>query len=711
MTANVVLVVEHIPRTLTMLRQVLEAEGHTVLAAHDAHEALAQMAEVGRQVDLVIQDLSVPDMEPAELTQRLRACPGGAEVPILASSGFLGGQHGAQALGADFSALLVKPFEAARVAEVVNTHLPARTGASGQPGRDRPLLLVDDDPIQLKLVAFQLRRAGFAVATAASGLEALATAREQLPAVIVSDVLMPRMDGFQLCLEARRDPALAGVPVVLLSAQYLEQSDRELAAKVGANRLIPRTPRADLIRAVVQALEEKVVRRPAAAVEVLREEHFHRVIRQLERQTVLAAGMAQTSAIQAAQLAVLGGVANALAQRADVETVLRDVLPGCFDPAGISKAVIYLADPVSGELAVRHAFGFGAEDGPALADGFGCLPVLRQVLETGVPRRFSAGSDPGGAGRALLEGSALAAAFVVPLGPARSRIGTLLAGTPTVPSESSDPSAFLRALGGQIGHALTLSSTFAELGNAVAARDEFIAVAAHELRTPLTALTLSLRGLAGGPGIDTRPAAAPAGTRETKISRALRQMARLTWLVENLLDVSRIGSRREMTLQREPIDLGEIVREVAEQLRDSVGDSSLITVDAPAGVVGSWDRFRLRTIVSNLLSNAFKFSAAQPVHLAVSATAGMARLTVSDQGIGIRPEDRERIFLRFEQAASSNYGGLGIGLWITRQTVVAHGGRIWVDSEVGKGSVFTVELPLTEGPPAPGAREARPPTS
>ena len=98
MTSNIVLVVEHIPRTLTMLRQVLEAEGHTVLAAHDAQAALAQMAAVGRQVDLVIQDLSVPDMGPAELTQRLRACPGGAEVPILASSGFLGGQDGAEAL-------------------------------------------------------------------------------------------------------------------------------------------------------------------------------------------------------------------------------------------------------------------------------------------------------------------------------------------------------------------------------------------------------------------------------------------------------------------------------------------------------------------------------------------------------------------------------------------------------------------------------------
>ena len=701
MTGNTILVVDHSPRTLAMLCQVLEAEGHNVLAAGDAQAALVKMAESGRQVDLVIQDLALPDMGRVELTQRLRACPGGAEVPILASSGFLGGQEGAEALGGGFSALLVKPLEASRVTEVVKTHMPLRTGATNEPGRARRLLLVDDDPVQLKLVAFQLRLAGFEVITASDGAEALDAARAQPPAVIVSDVLMRGMDGFQLCLEARREPLLARVPVLLLSSEYLEHSDRELADKVGANRLIPRAPTAqDLIRAVIESLAETMVRRPAAAVEVLREEHFHRVVCQLERQTALAAGLAQTSAIQAAQLSVLDGVASALARHADVEEVLRDVLPGCLDPAGISKAVIYLADPALGQLAVRHAVGFRAHDAGQLDEGFGCRRLLREVMETGVSRRFPAVGYDGGAGCELLQRTGLATAYVVPLGPARAPVGTLLAGSLAAPPEGSDPSAFVRALGGQIGHAFTLSSTFAELGSAVVARDEFIAVAAHELRTPLTALTLSLQGLLRVQLAEDPPAPAPRNV-DAKLNRALRQMDRLTWLVENLLDVSRIANG-PMMLDRERVDLGELTREVAEQMRDGARDPSLLTLDAPPGVVGFWDRFRLRTVLSNLVTNAFKFSTSQPVELAVRADGGLARLTVTDHGIGIRPEDRERIFLRFEQAASRNYGGLGIGLWITRQTVTAHGGRIWVDSELGKGSVFTVELPL-----APDARAPR----
>jgi signal transduction histidine kinase len=113
-----------------------------------------------------------------------------------------------------------------------------------------------------------------------------------------------------------------------------------------------------------------------------------------------------------------------------------------------------------------------------------------------------------------------------------------------------------------------------------------------------------------------------------------------------------------------------------------------------ASHIGRWDRTRLEQIVGNLLSNAAKYGAGRPVEVTVSSDSETSRLTVRDHGIGIDLEHQARIFDRFERAVSvRHYGGLGLGLWIVRQIVEAHGGSISVESSPGKGSAFTVELP------------------
>jgi signal transduction histidine kinase len=116
---------------------------------------------------------------------------------------------------------------------------------------------------------------------------------------------------------------------------------------------------------------------------------------------------------------------------------------------------------------------------------------------------------------------------------------------------------------------------------------------------------------------------------------------------------------------------------------------------AHAPIVGCWDRLRLEQVVTNLLSNALKYGAGKPVHLEASATGTHARLIVRDQGIGIAPEALPRLFGRFERAVSQrHYGGLGLGLYISRQVIEALGGTIRVESQMGQGATFTVELPL-----------------
>jgi signal transduction histidine kinase len=118
-----------------------------------------------------------------------------------------------------------------------------------------------------------------------------------------------------------------------------------------------------------------------------------------------------------------------------------------------------------------------------------------------------------------------------------------------------------------------------------------------------------------------------------------------------------------------------------------------LAADVP--VVGQWDRLRLEQVLVNLLSNAAKYGAGHPVTVTVEAVGACGRLSVADGGIGIAPEDHERIFERFERTASAqHFTGLGLGLWITRRIVEALGGTIRVKSAQGQGSTFTLELPV-----------------
>jgi len=228
---------------------------------------------------------------------------------------------------------------------------------------------------------------------------------------------------------------------------------------------------------------------------------------------------------------------------------------------------------------------------------------------------------------------------------------------------------------------------------AIRLRDEFLSIASHELRTPLTALQLQLETIrvqAPRNGADLGP----------KIDRAIRVGKRLGQLVETFLDVSRLATGR-MKLNVEPFELGEAAREIVERLRDAAaGAGCKLALQTSGAIGGRWDRLRVEQVLTNLISNAIKYASGQSIEISVERRDGDAFIEVRDHGPGLAEHDLPRIFERFERATSArHYGGLGLGLYVARQIVDAHGGSIAARNPPGGGASFTVRLPL-EPPPA-----------
>jgi PAS domain S-box-containing protein len=224
-------------------------------------------------------------------------------------------------------------------------------------------------------------------------------------------------------------------------------------------------------------------------------------------------------------------------------------------------------------------------------------------------------------------------------------------------------------------------------------RDEFASIVAHDLRNPISSILMNAERLLRRPGdaIEVRAAG---------LERIRRAAARLGDMVKDLLDASRIEVDR-LTLDRKPLAPRATVEAIVEEVRPTLGEHpvKVATEGDPAPILA--DPVRFDQILTNLLENAAKYSPRDaPIDVKVVPSEDGVEVTVKDEGMGIAPEDIPRLFDRFYQAkrAREMRAGLGLGLYITRGLVAAHGGRIWVDSEPAHGSTFHVWLPSTHVP-------------
>ncbi len=239
-----------------------------------------------------------------------------------------------------------------------------------------------------------------------------------------------------------------------------------------------------------------------------------------------------------------------------------------------------------------------------------------------------------------------------------------------------------------------MRETAEALTRAVEARDEFLSIASHELKTPLTSLKLQTQ-LMKRDREKGDPSVYSVRRVDKMLSQTDEQVLRLTRLIDDMLDISRIRSGN-LAIQKECFDLGQLVLETTERLQPhflATGyQAPKIQVDPDCS--GEWDRLRIEQVLINLLTNSIRYGNHKPIFIRVEDLERKVRLSVCDQGIGIAVESQAKIFDRFERAITANeVSGLGLGLYITRKIVEAHHGRIWVESKLGQGSTFSVELP------------------
>jgi signal transduction histidine kinase len=229
----------------------------------------------------------------------------------------------------------------------------------------------------------------------------------------------------------------------------------------------------------------------------------------------------------------------------------------------------------------------------------------------------------------------------------------------------------------------------AELRAAIAARDEFIAVAAHELRNPMTPIVGQVQLLLSRARRERVSESLIGGLEmlETAVDHYVRRAT-------TLLEITRLNAEK-IQLQPVSFDLSELVQECVrkyEQMAARAG--SRLHCLTEQSVLGTWDRLATEQVLDNLVSNAIRYGDGKPVNIELAADEHRVVLRVVDRGIGIAPADRTKIFERFEQGSTvSRSGGFGIGLWLSNKLVQAQGGTLRVESELGQGSTFVATLP------------------
>jgi PAS domain S-box-containing protein len=496
----------------------------------------------------------------------------------------------------------------------------------------RRRVVVADDNADMREYVRRLLATRYEVEACSDGVRALDAIRGLKPELVLTDVMMPGLDGFGLLQAIRADPALRDIPVVMLSARSGEESRSE-GLEAGA---------------------DDYVVKPFGARELLA-----RVATHLDMARIRADSMKREREL----------LADTQASRDQLERVL----------ASINDAFVTLDHDGRVSYANRRA-----------AELVGTTP---EAL-TGVQLE-----EWEGAPYQQAEISFLRHAMEAQRG---GTIETFFPRTGRWLEIRAYPydgglSLFATDITERKQADAALKQALANEQRAVRYRDEFLGIASHELWTPLSSMRLQIELTERAAARQGGVAAVPPARFEKLLDVLGRQVKNLDRLIMDLLDASRVANGR-LTVELEPTDLVPVITAVASQFSEQLTAAGCsLSIDVPPTLTGHYDPRRLEQVLANLVTNAVKYAPGKPLSIRATQSSESVTIEVRDSGPGIAPEHQERIFGRFERASDRrNVSGLGLGLYVSREIVRNHSGRLWVESQPGQGASFFIELPRGE---------------
>ncbi|HSY24460.1 MAG TPA: ATP-binding protein [Polyangiaceae bacterium] len=508
-------------------------------------------------------------------------------------------------------------------------------------GREAPrprehVLVVDDDANGRGALESALREEGFLVSSASDGLEGLAQAKRAMPDVVLTDLQMPRMDGLTLCESLHAiEPDL---PVIVVTASS-EMNSVVGSLRAGAEDYLVKPLNYD---EVLWRVERAVARRRAK----LEQNELYRTLNErLVLSSLREQEHAEAEARHSAQLnALLGNLSEGVA------VCDRDGHVQMMNDAG------------------RAILGFGVQDVRTLDE----LQSLQAHDLEGRPLP----PEQRPLTRAL-RGERFADYEILHTRPDGER-RRLLAGGTSVMDDA-----------GQLALAIVVFRDVTNLRRAEEQRDEYLALISHDIRNPLSTALMFISMLKAS--LEKKGLGAEVGFAE----RAERNAMSINAMLAELTESTTLESQG-LSSECVPHDLCVLVGDVVARLDDARARRITIETDDASPHVVLADVARLERVVANLLTNALKYSTdPAPVTVRVIRDGTMVELEVTDRGIGIEPESVDRLFERYYRTGAGKVqaSGLGLGLYIARLIVEAHGGRIQVESEIGTGSTFRLSLP------------------
>jgi signal transduction histidine kinase/DNA-binding response OmpR family regulator len=556
------------------------------------------------------------------------------------------------------------------------------------------ILTIDDRPINRQFLVSLLGYGGHTVLEAAGGEEGLEIVRRSHPDLVIADIKMPKMDGYQFVDRLRKEEAIAATKVIFYTASYHEGEARGVAESYGVLDIItkPSEPEA-ILKKVSKALGIRGPLIPAKSLQTDAAEHH-------EMEVLQATGL---------KLSALVELGMEFGSDRDPQRLLSRFCSTARHIIGARKSMLGILSESGDEL--KYFLINGLKDAHPVVQDHPPLhhSVLETIVKTKKPVRINHAEAEAHLEQLSPYNSPIRSFLGVPLMSATEVYGWLVLLEKQNDGEfSAEDERMATTLGAQASIAYEnallskrLQQNAEELDRTrleqLEMKDEFISHVSHELRSPLATVhqftTIMLDGLAGELN----------GEQREYLEIVLRNSLQLRDMIDDLLEVTRAQTGR-LTITPEPTSIGDLFRPMIQTYERRAAEKGIAfrTISPPDLPLVQADSSRIEQVLSNLLDNALKFTSEGEMLLSgcLDDEGKFVRVTVTDTGCGINADSLPKIFDRLYQSPNTvilSRKGLGLGLHICQHLVELHGGRIEAESKEGDGTTISFTLPVSAG--------------